>query len=556
MMGKGKAKIYDSDGKPVADIHAKAAKYMLDSYSRDFEPEYKTIVKQKPNFSKPARTLSVRAKNLIKACENYSKWYPKDKKTVKTCDTFITEIYYRSNDKKMALRYLWLIATKYPESKEGVEAVENLIPLYKEDKKGLSIAVNKLLAIPSYQKGKIGKKLTALRRAAAIEAIASEKDKIKRAELYEKRAKQNPRDKDAPKFWNNAAVDYLAGGAAFKAIGAYVNLVKLYPSSELSKDAMLELGKLYDRRLDFNASANYYLTYAAKNPKAKESSGAIQRACDLQIAIGSSNAVQTCSRLIKTYPENAKEAFGHLVDNFWRAQKYSDMTNLINEVYLRRFKLSINERIISNYKIYKAYGGRGNAAEQAGKRIEALLRSSSKASGEALRYIGEIAFKKANVYLAPYLKESLRGGTVENMLASIKKKTASLERLEKAYGQVLNTKDSYWGIAAYHQIGFAYEQFTSLLKNPPAIKGAKISDVQKELSGSAAQAQKKAVDYYTAGLDIARKLSVYNEWPAKLKTSLARLQGKTVSFADWVITPDFVGSEVPEDVSSEVWVGR
>jgi len=556
MAGKKKAKIYNSSGKVVADIHSKSAKYMLDSYNRDFEPELKKLIKRKPNFSKPPRQLTVKSKNFIKACENYTKWYPTDKKTVKTCDTFITEIYYRSNDRKMALRYLWLMATKYPGTKAAGDAVENLIPLYKKDKRGLLVAVNKLLAIPAYKKGKIGKKLTALKRAAAIEAIASEKNLVKRARLYENRAKQNPKDKDAAKFWNNAAVDYLAGGSALKAIGAYATLVKLYPRSELSKDARLQLGKLYDRRIDYKSAAGYYLGFAKAHPKAKESPGAIQRACDLQIATNSSSAARTCGMLIRSYPDIARVAFRKLIDNAWRQKKYSEMTNLINNSYLRKFKLSSNEKVIVNYKIYRAYNGRGSAASAAESKITGQLRSSSGISGEALRYIGEIAFKKADPVLGPYLKQRLRGGTVEDMLSSIQKKTAALNRVEKVYGQVLNTKDSYWGIAAYHQIGFAYEQFSKMLKNPPTIKGAKISDVQKELSGTANQATKKALEYYNAGLAIARKLSVYNDWPAKLKTSLARMRGKTVSYADWVVTPDFIGSEVPKDVSSEVWVGR
>jgi hypothetical protein len=153
------------------------------------------------------------------------------------------------------------------------------------------------------------------------------------------------------------------------------------------------------------------------------------------------------------------------------------------------------------------------------------------------------------------MKISLKGGTVPAMLASIQAKTAALESLEKTYGQVLNTKDSYWGIAAYHQIGFAYEHFANLLKNPPAITGAKIEDVKKELSAPAAKQEAKAKEFYTAGLNIAKKLEVYNEWPGKLKASMGRMAGKELSFDDWIVTPDFVGSEVPKDVASSLTEG-
>jgi TolA-binding protein len=553
---KDKAIIYDEKGKPQKNIHSKAAKYMLDSYNRDFESELKELIKQTPDFKKPPRAISARGTNFIKACASYLKWYPEDKVTTKSCDTFVTEIYFRSSDRKMALKYLWLMATKYSTIKDGPQAVENLIPLYKEDKKGLLIAVNKLLAIPAYQTGATGKKLNALRRAAAIEAIASEKDLVKRAKLYTDRAKQIPGDPDTPKFWNNAAVDYLAGGAAIQAISAYATLVKLHPKNELSQDARLQLGKLYDRRMAYKEAAAYYLEYARLYSKTKEAGGATQRACDLQIADNNPEAVQTCSALIKEFPENAKQAFEKMIEIAWRKKQYDTMTDLINRNYLPRYKLTPNEKVITYYKIYRAYAGKGETAERAGSEIAGILRTSSDAiSGEALRYIGEIAFRRSNPALAPYLKIVLKGGTVDAMLGSIQAKTAALESLEKTYGQVLNTKDSYWGIAAYHQIGFAYEQLAGQLKNPPAITGAKIEDVKKELAAPAAKLEAKAREFYTAGLNIAKKLDVYNEWPGKLKVSLARMQGKVVSYDDWIITPDFVGSEVPTAVASSLTEG-
>ena len=303
----------------------------------------------------------------------------------------------------------------------------------------------------------------------------------------------------------------------------------------------------------FKEAAGYYLEYARLFGKTKEAGGAIDRACDLQIADNNPEAVQTCSALIKEFPENAKQAFEKMIDIAWRRRQYDIMTDLIGQHYLNLFRLSPNEKVIAFYKIYRAYNGKGDSAERAGTEIAGLLRSSAESiNGEALRYIGEIAFKRSNPALAPYLKIVLTGGTVPAMVASIQAKTAALEAVEKTYAQVLNTKDSYWGIAAYHQIGFAYENFAHLLKNPPAITGAKIEDVKKELAASLSAQEGKAKEFYTAGLNIARKFDVYNEWPGRLKASLGRMQGKELNFEDWIVTPDFVGSEVPKDVATSL----
>lgn len=557
LMGKSKAKTYDKNGKPLKNIHLQASQYMLDSYNRDFEPELKRLLKVKPNFNKPPRPISTRAKNFIKACGYYMKWYPKDKKTVRKCDTFVAEIYYRNNDRKRALSSLWVIASKYPNTKEGRGAVENLIPLYKNDKKGLELTVSRLLKIPAYQKGKIGKKLRALRNAADVERIASEKNISKRAALFEARAKKFPKSPEAPKFLNNAAVDYLKSGSLLKAMGAYALLTKRYPRHATAEDATLQLAKLYDRRYDFPSASSYYLKYANTYPRSKSAPGAIQRACDLQIAVNSSSAIRTCSLLMKKYSGNAKIAFEKLIQNAWRSKKYGKMSTLINQYYLPKFKLSANEKVIANYRIYQSYNGRGGPAGRALRQISSVMKSSaSSVSGEALRYLGEIAFKNADRSLAPYLKLTLKGGTVNAMLASIQKKNAAIANLEKVYGQVVSTKDSYWGVAAYHQLGYAYEHFAQLLKNPPTIKGAKIEDVKKELAGSVTQAEAKAKEYYKAGLDISKKFTVYNEWPNKLRAAQGRMKGQKLVFDDWVVSPDFIGTQVSEKVASAALRGK
>jgi TolA-binding protein len=553
LAGKNRAVIFSTQGKPT-NIHLDSAKFMLDSFNRDFEPEFKVLIKNKPDFSKPARPLSVKAKNFIQACGYYSKWYPQDKKSIKTCDTFVTEIYFRSNDKKIALTQLWMLATKYPGSKEGVDAVENIIPIYKDDKAGRIVAVNKLLEIPAYQRGEIGKKLRELRRSDEIAAIEMEKSKSKRGDLWAERAKKYPNDKDADSFLFNAAADYLESGEVTKAIGAYAMIVSNYPKSKRANDSLLQLGKLNDRRQDYNTAAVHYLNYYLRNPKEKEAPAALQRSCDLQIAMGASTALQTCNMLAKAAASEGKVAIAKLIQNTWRSKNYDQMTQLINNHYLNKFKLTPNETVIASYKIYSAYGGRGGLASQAGQTI-AGLQGNSSVDGEALRYIGELAFARANVVMPNFMKIKLQGGTVETLNQSIQQKSQALAEVEKTYGQVLATKDSFWGIAALHQIGFAYEDVANQLANPPGITGAKIEDVQKQLAPLAADATKSAKNFYQQAADLVKKFSVYNTWTPRVNEAISRMEKRPLKFQDLVVSPDFIGSEVPYEVGSAVYTG-
>lgn len=552
LLGKERAVVFDLSTKKPRNIHQVSSKDMLSSYSKDFEKELKVLLKRKPDFDKPPRPLSLKARNFIKACEYYKKWYPDDKKNGKNCDIFVAEIYYRNNDRKNSLNYLWLIAAKYSTQKEGPEAVENLIPLYKDDQSGLLVAVDKLLKIPAYQKGKLGNKLRRLKRGAVIDDIKKEKNLLVRANKYFAESRRNPKSADADALMFNAAVDYENAGAISKAINAYSILVSGYPKFKESQTASLKIARLHDVSYDFGPASNAYLDYVKKYPKAEEAAGAYERSCDLLVALGSPQATGVCQGFIARYPGGGKVFIERHIRNLERAKKYQAMTNVIRDIYFKKYKLNVNERIVNLNRIRKAYSS-GSQGTTAAREIESLFKRNKKAvAGEALRYVGEIKFAKAGNPLPNYLKIRLKGGTVEALLQSIQGKQAALNSLEGRYRDVLSSQDSYWGVAALAQIGAAYEDFTQQLENPPAIKGAKLEDVKKELAPQVAQLKQKTSQLFNSALSNLNQFSAYNIYSKQALNGKMRLEGKDLSFDEWVEQPDFIGAEIPAVVKDAI----
>src|SRR5690606_23880550 len=110
--------------------------------------------------------------------------------------------------------------------------------------------------------------------------------------------------------------------------------------------------------------------------------------------------------------------------------------------------ISDNERIIASYRIFDIAKNNADAQKRAVGTILATYKKNSGAvSGEALRYVGEILFKQAAPNVPAYNKFKLKGGTVDNLLASIQAKTQALEKLKAAFGPVLTSKDAHWGVA-------------------------------------------------------------------------------------------------------------
>jgi len=551
-LGKDKAIQIIQPGNKTVSLHKDAARYMLDSYGLDFEPEYKVLLKLTPDFAKASRPLSPRATAYVQACSEYGKWYPDDKKAGKECDIYTTAIYYRTADKEKSKKLLFNIAQKYPNEKIGPEAVEWLIPLYSGDTKSLVQIADALLKMSAYQKGKLGEKLRDLRRGAEIDEIKKISDVAKRAKAYEDQAKKNPKSSDADKLMYNAGVDYVKAGMVAAGINAYAVVVKNYPKSEGYQESLLQLAKLSDKRLEFATAASYYLTYASKYPKEKSALPAVGRACELQVAIGDEKAVQTCLLLGKSDPEGAKGFFDRMIREAQYAKNYARMQQLISQVYLK-FNLSADERIIALHRIYNAASGKGAAAQQAATEILASYkRSGGKVGAEASRYVGEIAFNNVNVIMPKFAAIKLVGGTVDNLAASIQKKAGGIPAVDKSYNEVLGTKDAYWGVAALYQMGYARELLANDLDNPPTIAGASLEDVKKELAPQVQAARAEAKKYYQFAVDSISKYSVYNEWAGRSVSGLARIQGQKLSFEDVALVPDFIGSDVAAPVVQAV----
>ena len=125
----------------------------------------------------------------------------------------------------------------------------------------------------------------------------------------------------------------------------------------------------------------------------------------------------------KRYPDGAQGFIESLIVGAERAKRYSEMAKIIKKYYLPSFKLSQNEQIVAHYRIYKATKGRGSLGQKAARSIEGIYGSKPDGvSGEALRYVGELAYKRVAGEVAKFAKVKLKGGTVDNLLSPSRRK--------------------------------------------------------------------------------------------------------------------------------------
>jgi hypothetical protein len=196
--------------------------------------------------------------------------------------------------------------------------------------------------------------------------------------------------------------------------------------------------------------------------------------------------------------------------------------------------------------------GEGPKAEDAKNKILQAFKSGSEASGEALRYVGEMTFLNTQAVYKKALTVSLKGGSVDALQGSIQALSAATLSAEQAHNEVFATRDSFWAVASFYQLGYAYERFADQLKNPPAIKGAKPSDVKAQLQSSVDEVVAKSKSMYSSGLQTSRQFTVYSDYTPLLFNGLSRIMQRTTTFEELVLPPDFLGDVVPDVVKSSV----
>ena len=135
-------------------------------------------------------------------------------------------------------------------------------------------------------------------------------------------------------------------------------------------------------------------------------------------------------------------------------------------------------------------------------------------------------------------------------------KAGALQQLDAALGNVLATKDAYWGVAALYQAGLANQMYAEAMENPPAIEGATPEAVKKELAPQVAERLKVALDRYRLAFKTVNEYKVYNDWAVKTVNAIAKTGGSHFEFEDFVMRPDFVGTEIPSNFVGQIKGGE
>jgi hypothetical protein len=120
-------------------------------------------------------------------------------------------------------------------------------------------------------------------------------------------------------------------------------------------------------------------------------------------------------------------------------------------------------------------------------------------------------------------------GDVKQLAARLKQKAALLREAAQVFLDTVSLGVAEWSTAALYQVGHTYESFAKSLRNAPAPPG--LSDADKDAYTSQIETfvvpvEEKSLDAYENGWKKAIELGIYNQWTAKMREALGRLNAE------------------------------
>ncbi|MDP9037556.1 MAG: tetratricopeptide repeat protein [Myxococcota bacterium] len=121
-------------------------------------------------------------------------------------------------------------------------------------------------------------------------------------------------------------------------------------------------------------------------------------------------------------------------------------------------------------------------------------------------------------------------GDVKQLRARLRQKTGLLKEAAKTFIDCITMGVAEWTTAALYQIGHMYESFAKALRDSPAPADVQSeeqkADYQSQIEEFAVPMEERSLDAYENGWKKATELGIYNQWTAKMRDALGRLNSE------------------------------
>jgi tetratricopeptide (TPR) repeat protein len=485
------------------------------------------------------------ADKYTEALDLYAQFYPRDPELPAMFNRQ-GRYYFDTGNYDAAVKIWGMLLEKFPNSEQSREAGDSILESFNRAKnyENIETWARRLKALPSFSSPTQQERLDALIVVAVFkhgEQLATAGDHTGAASAYLRAAKEFPKDARAAQACVNAEQEAkLAGDAKTLQEAAQLAMGPVYrerpesPTGAWIAATTLQAMGLFSEAADIaeqmaSLGDRDHPSYA----KFEHEKDAAYNAVVLREATGAHDrAVADGNRFLAVYGTSAEAdevvfQMGRAHQNAGRARDAAELYKR----YLSRAK-NLDHRAQGLVLLAQAQikSGDERGAESSLDEAVNLGRHGGRDLGADGKYAAAHArYMQGEGVLQKFEKIQIQGD-VKQLKARLKQKTELLKEAAKVLLDCVSMGVAEWTTAALYQIGHMYEAFAKSLRDsppPPEVKTEdQKADYQSQIEEFAVPMEERSLDAYENGWKEANKLGIYNQWTAKMRDALGRLNSE------------------------------
>jgi TolA-binding protein len=443
------------------------------------------------------------------------------------------KLYYDNQIFDPAVRLWGQLLERFPNSEYAATAGDLILDSFNraQDYGNIERWARRLKSAPAFMTPEAQARLDGLILQSVFklgEQLAQRGQHTEAADAYFRAAEEFPSDPRARQAYFNAGVERQRAGDLAGAAAAYDRLIARHPGSSEGALAAWTAAQMYESIAQFSDAARYYETYAEKFPRGEKAEDALYNAVLLRVTAGDHDeAVAAGRKFLERFPRStsADDVYFLIGRAHEQGERWAEAARTYRE-FIQRTRDN-DRKVEAQTRLGQVLLRSGNAREadrafdeavRLGKRLQGSLRGG-------LYYAAQARYLQGDAVLREY--ESIRiEGDVAGLRQRLDQKSRMLQRAASIYADVVQFRVAEWVTAALFQVGHIFEEYAEALRAAPIPEGLSEEErqsYQDQLAAAIVPIEERALEAYEGGYQKAIELRIYNEWTAKLREALTRL---------------------------------
>lgn len=479
------------------------------------------------------------------ALDLYAQYYPKDPEL--PAMFYRQGRYFFDNAKYDSAVKIWgMLVEKFPQSEHSRDAGESILESFSRAKnyENIETWARRLKALPAFSAPKQQERLDGLLVVAVFkqgEQRAAAGDHGAAASAYLRAAKEFPHDARAAQACVNAEQEAKLGGdvktleeAAQLAMGPQYAARPESPTGAWIAATTFQAMGLFGEAADLAERMAGLADRDHPNyVKFEHEKDAAYNAVVLREATGDhARAAADGNRFLAAYA-SAPEA-DEVVFQIGRAEQNAGHAKAAADLYQRYLAHAKNldhrtEGLVLLAQVELSLGDERGAAGALDQAVGLGKQRSRDLGGEGKFAAAHARYMQGERVLARFEQIQIQGD-VKQLKVRLKQKTDLLKEAAKVFLDCASLGVAEWTTAALYQVGHMYEAFAKALREsapPPEVKSEEQkAEYQAQIEEFAVPMEERGLDAYENGWKKALELGIYNQWTAKMRDALGRLNSE------------------------------